>query len=397
MRIAYLGDPSNPHTRRWVNHFSNLGHSCAIFCDPPILKPFEGVEIICPRMGLARKAIAFKLVHDPYSNNRFKAGPYGAAVRRWHPDIIHGFEALEYGYSTVAWRGVPRVLTPWGRDIFDWPKKSKLASFLVRRALRGATVISTNAPGLEDFLEIEYGIDPVHVECFSWGMDSRIFHPNLTEESQAFARRAGVPEGARVVLSPRTMEPYWGVGLLADALGQIVQRVGPNVVAVFLRDYGDGDYEAELRNRISAAGLTPNARFVSEPLEPSEFAAAFNLAELFFSAPETDLLAVSILEGMACGCPPVLADLPYYHCRVQDNENGFFLKERTPAAVADTIVRAMAEPQRLADIGRRNAEQIAKTDDWRQCARKMEEIYDWLVRDRGRKWKQRLKEHKRKK
>ncbi len=145
MRIAYLGDPNNPHTRRWVEFFTQRGHTCAIFCDQAADLPLEGVEIVCPQMSLAHKALAFKVVRHPYSNNLFKAGPYARAVRYWGPDIVHGFEALAFGYAAAACRCGPMVLTPWGNEIFEWAKTSKLAGYLVTKALEGATVITTNA------------------------------------------------------------------------------------------------------------------------------------------------------------------------------------------------------------------------------------------------------------
>jgi glycosyltransferase involved in cell wall biosynthesis len=47
---------------------------------------------------------------------------------------------------------------------------------------------------------------------------------------------------------------------------------------------------------------------------------------MFVSVPETDLLSISVLEGMACGCVPILADLPAYRTRIVDGENGFLFE-----------------------------------------------------------------------
>ncbi|MCX7016297.1 MAG: glycosyltransferase family 4 protein [Candidatus Sumerlaeota bacterium] len=380
MRIAYLGDPNNLHTRRWVSFFVNRGHACAVFCDPPVLRPFEGVEIICPQMSLLRKAIAFKLIHHPYSNNFFKAGPYRAAVAHWRPDLVHGFEALAFGYATAACRRRPTVLTPWGNDLFDWPQRSKVARFLVARAMKGAWAISTNAPGLETYLEREYGVPREKVDCFSWGVDLRTFHPGLEEEAAAFGKRHEIPAGARVILSPRMMKPYWGVGLIAEALRAIVERLGARTVVVFLRGFGSADYERELRRLVENRGLAAHARFIEERLAPSEMAAAFNRAGVFLSIPETDLLAATVLEGMACGCAPILADLPFYHQRVEDGRNGFYLQRRSADGVADAVTRAFENPERLKDMARFNTALIAEKDDWLTCAKRMEALYERLVK-----------------
>ena len=132
--------------------------------------------------------------------------------------------------------------------------------------------------------------------------------------------------------------------------------------------------------QIEREGLAPQARIVSETLSPSEMAAAFNRADLFVSCPETDFLASTILEGMACGCVPILADLPYYRSRIEDGAHGFYFTDRAPESLAATIENAFSNPERLNDIRLRIASEAPEKDDWAKCARRMEEIYESLVR-----------------
>lgn len=378
MRIAYLGDPNNIHTRRWVGYFAQK-HTCALFCDPPVLRPIQGVEIICPPMGVLRKVLAFKLVRHRYSNNYFKAAPYKEFVSHWKPDVVHGFEALAFGFSTAACRRYPTILTPWGNDILDWPRKSMFARYLVKKALRGVDVISTNAPGLEQFLEREYKIDPHKVDCFSWGIDLEIFHPEITDEARLLAKRYNISETARVILSPRKMKPYWGIGTIAEAVPELVRRLGPNTVVVFLRAGGDPAYEAQLHEQIELAGYAANVRFVPEKMKPGEMAAWFNRANLFISMPETDLLSLTVLEGMGCGSVPILADLPAYHTRVNEEENGFYMAERSAAALVDAVEKALSDRERLKAIATRNIELIQENDDSRHASARMEALYRQVI------------------
>lgn len=371
MRIAYLGDPSNNHVRRWVEHFARK-HTCALFCDPPVMRPIQGVEIICPPMSTLRKAVAFKMIRHPYSNNYFKASTYRNYLSHWRPDLVHGFEALAFGYATARCNRFPTVLTPFGNDIFDWPRQSVIARYLVKRALRGVDAISTNAPGLETYLQEEYGVDPARVDCFSWGADLEIFQPGLVDEARVFGKRFAIPDDAQVVLSPRKMKPYWGIELIAEAVPEIIRRMGGKIVFVFLRSSGDADFEAQLRQRLEDQGYAANVRFVTERLTPDEMAAAFNRANAFISVPKTDLLSCTVMEGVACGCAAVLADLPYYHSRVQEGIDGFYVSEYNAEALADAVQKALS-----ADLGKNavNAEETRLQDDWNISVAKMEALY----------------------
>ncbi|OPZ04341.1 MAG: Glycosyl transferases group 1 [candidate division BRC1 bacterium ADurb.BinA364] len=113
-------------------------------------------------------------------------------------------------------------------------------------------------------------------------------------------------------------------------------------------------------------------------------AAAFNRADVFLSLPETDLLSTTVLEGMACGCAPILADLPYYRSRVEHGKNGFYLAERTPDAIARAIEEAYSSPKRLAAMARENERLIALEDDAAKCGARMEALYEELCMRRRR-------------
>jgi glycosyltransferase involved in cell wall biosynthesis len=61
------------------------------------------------------------------------------------------------------------------------------------------------------------------------------------------------------------------------------------------------------------------------------------------SLPESDSVAVSVLEAMGHGCIPILSDLPANHELVEDGENGLILAEGGPpdmAALAELGSRA---------------------------------------------------------
>lgn len=395
MRLALLATVDNIHTRRWIDFFVQQSDiDVFVLCDAPVENPPEGTTLIHPEMTLLTKVVAFKFFPRPYGNNVFKFLPYRRELRRIQPDIIHGFELLGYGLATV-WSGlnVPTVLTPWGNDIFDLPHRSRIARWIVKTSLKQADCITTNMPGLEEYLHQAFGIPSEKVRAFSWGVDTGIFHPtsqNEEEEAeQSLRRRLNIPANAVVVLSNRQMQPYWGIEHIVRSAGIVLGNLRHKtthfneVYFVFLRGAGSEAFENRMKTLAQELRIAEYCRFVGKFLTPEEMAVYLRMADIFVSVPQSDLLSISVLEGMACGCIPIIADLPSYRTRITDGENGFIVSGNFPQAIAEKILYVMEHPEVKKQFAEKNFRLIHTYDNWHKNAPKMIEIYHSLLQKRN--------------
>ncbi len=108
-------------------------------------------------------------------------------------------------------------------------------------------------------------------------------------------------------------------------------------------------------------------------------AAFLNLAEVFVSVPRSDLLSISVLEGMACGCVPILADLLAYKSRVVHGENGFMVLPENHSELAECILRALNEPETRIAFCEKNVELVRTKDSWRHNAPILLDLYRTLM------------------
>ncbi|MCX6999266.1 MAG: glycosyltransferase family 4 protein [Candidatus Sumerlaeota bacterium] len=379
MRIAFLASADNIHTRRWAKYLASCGHDLTILCDRQPENPLEGIHLVHPEMRLATKILAFKLFPKPYGNNFFKRFPYKRELLRLRPDIVHAFEALGYGYALAHCGTFPKVLTPWGNDILYDPAHSRIARFLVSRALRAADVITTNYVELADHLTQDFAIPQSKIRPFSWGVDLTIFHPGYSKEAETLRQKLSLPPAARIILSNRMMKPYWGIGVIADALPAVFREI-PEAHAIFLRGAGDAAFENEVREGFRRAGILERVRFVPEYLTEKEMATFLNLAEAFVSCPSTDLLSISVLEGMACGCAPVLADLDAYRTRIRHGENGLIFRPGDSADLAEKLTILLRHPEWKPRFAGINIPLINEKDNWHKNAPRLVAIYKELLR-----------------
>jgi len=380
MRIAFLANADNIHTKRWAEFLVSRGHKLFVLCDPPVKNPPNGAIVLHPEMRLVTKVLAFRLFPKPFGNNFYKRFPYKRAVRSIKPDIVHGFEALGYGYALAHCGPYPKVLTPWGNDILYDPKRSRIARFLVTRALRSANIITTNFLELKNRLTQDFNIPESKIRPFSWGVNPDIFHPGYTEETRRLKQEINIPENARIILSPRMMKPYWGIDVIAKALPQVMRKV-PDVYAVFLRGAGEEAFEKEIKTSLKNAGCFKSARFITRYLSPAEVAAYYNLSDVFVSCPKSDLLSISVLEGMACGCAPLLAELESYKMRVTHGKNGLFFHPGNSQDLSEKLADFFRHPEWKTTFARYNIAQTLEKDNWKKNALQLERIYHELIKN----------------
>lgn len=376
MHIVYLAELNNPHTQRWVNYFARRGCRVSMLCDQSGPRPHPNVEIYHPHWALPAEILAFKLFPKPYGNNAFKWLAYKPIIRRLRPDIIHAMEALGYGHALARCGHAPKVLTPWGNDIFLDARRSRIARHLVTRGLKAADVITTNMPNLAEYLSEEFGVPSNRVRAFSWGVDLEMFNPHERDQARMDLRAEwGIPADAPVLISARRFDPYWGANEIIEAAAKILQG-GEDCYFIILRAGGDEQFFNEMANRKIS---NDRVRFVSRYLTPEQMAGYLQAADGFLSCPHTDLLSISVVEGMACGAVPVVSDLPAYHTRLKDGETAWFAAPRDAASLANAMKRCLADRGRWEDIRRVNWETVQREDDWTKQAALMADIYESLT------------------
>jgi hypothetical protein len=109
-----------------------------------------------------------------------------------------------------------------------------------------------------------------------------------------------------------------------------------------------------------------------------------------------------LIEGMACGCFPVVVDVGIVPELVRHGDNGLIV-ERSPAAFAEAFAWCRANLDHVRAAGRRNAAEMLCTRTWKQCAElwgdafaaAIERAPEWKVNDREER-KARILAHRKK-
>ena len=353
VRICYLANAASIHTQRWATHFQSQGHAVTVASLTPAHVP--GIDI--RRIG-----------HDPNVHGR---SAYLAAIpgfrrllREWRPDLVHAHYAGGYGFVGALSGFHPTVLTAWGSDVLILPKASRLMRGMVRLALRRADLITSMADHMTSAIRA-LGAPGERVLTLPFGVDTSLFHPRELRE----------PGPAPIILSTRHLEPLYNVGLLVEAMPDIVNAIsGVKLILI-----GEGSERARLEQRVRELNLDRRVVFLGRR-RPQEIADYLSRADLFVSTSLSDGNNISLNEAMACGVFPIATDIAANHEWIRHGENGLLTDLHDPCTLAGLAIHALSRPELRAQAATLNWEIIQTRGSWAAAMKSMEHHYRSLLR-----------------
>lgn len=296
MRLAYLGDPNEVHTRRWLTFFVTRGHEVHLLVrsDTVLESPLPD-GIVLERM-------------DPFDIRWYRPDSYLGARRavrrvldRIDAEVLHVHYLTGYGFWAWLSGFRPYVITVWGSDVFRTLPTSRRHRFYGRLSLRSAAAVTADSVDLAEGA-IAAGARRDRTTVVQFGVDTARFSPMPASES--LRQRIGL-RTRRLVFSPRVIFPWNRHEDVIRAVATMPEDVGLLLSAL----HADAEYQASLLELARSVGIEERMTVLDE-IPHAEMADHLRLADVVVSVPETDGTPVTILESLACGIPVVASDVP---------------------------------------------------------------------------------------
>ena len=314
------------------------------------------------------------LQHGQYFGLRSRR--LAAIIRRIGARLVHahfGYDAILIS-DVVAGLGLPLCVTLHGTDILTreevWASGEK-GRFFKRYPGKLAALLkaeNTHIICVSEALRaaaLAKGAPPARTHVFYTGIDPSRFAP-------ALERRP-----ASEILFVGRLVAFKGVEFLVRAMSIIVQQHPDARLTVI----GDGPQRVMLEQL--AASLEIDVLFLGA-LPAARVAEAMSTASIFCLPSVTDdegnfeAFGMVMLEAQACGLPVVTSARAGREA-ILDGVTGFLFPERDVEALADLIVRLIADEDLFVRMGRAAQSHVAQTFDVRTCTAKIEAFYDALV------------------
>jgi glycosyltransferase involved in cell wall biosynthesis len=368
MRLCFIADADNVHTRRWVTPLIERGHATAVYSYKPVTRPWDGVEL----------TDLTQLATVPKVRFAFWGLWLRQRIRAWRPDVLHVHQLQGAGWLGVLAGFRPMVASAWGSDLLVEPGKSRLRRWLVEAVMRRSAVLTVPSTVLRE-AALALGVDERKVRVVPWGVETAVFRPEPDDRVET-RRALGIPQDAPVVLSVRRLTSLYNHDVALEAVARTVRAV-PRLRYVILRFTPDPGHAEEVEATVARLGLADVVQWIEGGQSMERMAQLYRASDATLSIPSSEGYGSSVYEAMASGCPVVMSDLPVF-AHLRDKAEALKVPVRDVARTSDALVRALLD-HALAGRLRENALRIAAGHSVEARVEAAERIYRDLGGTRG--------------
>lgn len=320
MKIGVVTVSKSIHTRIYVKYLVDAGHDVTVITnrdeyEVPGVTTVNARPLGGRRFGLPN-SILLKL-RDMKLKRALDRGGF---------DVVNVQMLTSDGVAATLASPVPVVITLYGSDVFlrdALPEHYR--ALLVSALNRAATIHACSEYMAEELVRI--GAPQMRIATFQYGVDTESFAPSP------------LPRETRRIVSVRALRPLYRVNLIVAAMPRVLERFPDAKLVV----YDSGEAELRLRGLAADLGVDQSVAFLGRQA-PEIIARDVSTAAVWVSMAESDGTPISLLEAMAAGAFPVVADLPTLREWLSP-ERAEVVADPTAEKVADAIVSAISRAE----------------------------------------------------
>ena len=207
------------------------------------------------------------------------------------------------------------------------------------------------------------------LEVFPWGIDLSKFK-KYNDES--IIRKYSL-EKSVVIISTRNHEKIYGIEVLLEAFS-ILSRKSPSAKLLLLGsgsltgNYSEFIKKDNLEDKIKIVGRIPN----------SDLPLFLNNSDIYVSTSFSDGTSVSLLEGMACGLPVVVSDIPSNNEWITNGENGFIFSKGDSEDLSNKLLHLVKDKNLRSKQSKINQNITTIRADWDKNFATLQKVYNLL-------------------
>jgi len=310
MRVLLLADADSSHTLKWVEGLADADVEIGLFSLRPVVSDvYRKLNIPTREMNhtdstgwLELKLIYIKAIRVV---KHF--------INEFQPDIVHAHYASSYGLigSFVGFK--PYVISPWGTDIYVYPKSGPIYKALLKRTLSKADEIISISEDMAREIELYTN---KNVRVIPWGV--KIVNYSFNEKKW---------EGNTWrFATAKSLRPVYNIPTSIESFLQLKAKYSS--LKMELHVAGDGPERSKCEE---VAGKELNRSVIMHgALDPSDMPEFYTDKHVLINIPDSESFGVSILEASLSGLVPIGTNADGIPEVLKDGESGILIS--TPSA-----------------------------------------------------------------
>ncbi|MGB2697682.1 MAG: glycosyltransferase [Candidatus Zixiibacteriota bacterium] len=349
MRLCLLAPANSPHTHKWIKYFRDKGHQIHILSFQ--FEDIPGVHL----HYLPAPLKVFYLYHIPKIRSLLK---------KIGPDILHAHYASSYGFvgATVGFH--PLVISVWGSDVVEFPKRSPIHREVFKYNLDQADRITVTSKMLMDLTK-EFVSPLKRVIRIPFGVDVDNFKPRLTSD-----KKSEITVGV-----VKRLDYKYGIEYLVKGFA-LVEKKFKNVRLLIA---GDGPLRNKLKKLSFQLGCEKKIKFLGN-IHHAQVPNLLKEMDIFVMPSVRESFGVAALEASASQLPVIASNVGGIPEIIINGKTGLLVPPRNPSAIAESIIHLIENPDLSLELGKSGREFVMKNYDWKENAKRMENLYEDLLR-----------------
>ena len=319
-KILFLADINSVHTARWVKSTIERGFKVALFSLSAKSSSWsDGLpdfEYFCYGISPEQLASSQRFGKLSYFSAQKKAKNF---AKRMQADIVHAHYASSYGTLARKINHENTVLSLWGSDVYEFPKRSPFHRILFKKALRFPKVVCSTSKDMareaQQYVNREIVITP-------FGVDTEFFKPAVQRQKDCC-----------VIGTVKALEQVYGIDRLIKLYAALLEKTNRKTR---LSIYGDGSQKEELMALTRALGIEKHVVFHGR-VDGEQLLEAFQSLDVFVALSRRESFGVAALEAQACGVPVLVSNvggLP----EVASPKTGVIVDQNTPETWLESLL-----------------------------------------------------------
>ncbi len=358
MKICFVGPANSSHIVKWCNWFLKKGHKVSVISFTP--GEIDGADMHLIDLKVDAGGSDIGKIKYMFTGKQIKK-----IIDEIKPDIINAHYATSYGVA-LALSGVKDyVLSVWGADIYDFPKKSPLHKFLLKLSLRKASHLFSTSRAMADeaskYTDKRFEITP-------FGVDMNLFNPDK--------RTRGRDEDF-IIGTVKALSDKYGIADILKAVS-IIKKEGN--VPVKVRIAGKGPQEDEYRKMAQDLGISDIVTwlgFISQEEAAAEWA---NMdVAIIPSTLESESFGVSAVEAEACGTAVVISDIPGLMEATKPGKSSVVVKRNNYEEIARAVEKLYFDEDLRNSLASEGLKYAGEKYELNYCFSNIEKIFSDLL------------------
>lgn len=367
-KIILLSDPVSSHTQKWANSLALKDIEVYLFglvTDEPNGYN-SNVNLIVEKIpasvklqsdGSLQKSIYLKVLPKIKS-----------IIKKINPDLIQSHYASSYGLLGALSGFKPFIVSVWGNDVFDFPRKSiihkQILKYVFRKADRIYSTSKIMAKETNRYTNKKIRIIP-------FGVDTDVFKP--------FDVKKIFDEDSLVIGTVKSLSIKYGIEYLLEAFQLIKENFPVKKIKLLL--VGDGTLKASLHSKANELNINDDVLFYGS-VPHSKVPEIYNTIDIAVFPSIWESFGVSNLEAAACEVPQVASNIGGFPEIIEDGITGFLVEPQNPFAIAEKVTELINDESLRRKIGKAARKKVIAEFDWNKNVDQMISEYEQILKER---------------